>query len=118
MNKRLEVGDMVVCIEGSRCDEFDNYYFKTVESITNTRAKTSGGVTLLREPNKNNKYDTYGKSHVYCGEWSLYTEEIKKKAFQARKIREHRKKINDWFKDFKPDFAIKEALYKQFNQEA
>lgn len=117
MSKRLEVGDIVVCVEGSRYDEFCSYYFKTVESVTNTRAKITGNVTLLREPNIRNKYDVYGKISIY-GEWELLTEEIKAKAFSVRKSREHRKKINDWFKDFKPDFATKEALYKQFNPEA
>ena len=117
MSKRLEVGDMVVYVEGSRYDEFCNYYFKTVESVTNTRAKISGGVTLLREPNKRNKYDVYGKMSIY-GEWELLTEEIKNKSSEARKVREHRRKINDWFKNFSPDFATKEVLYKQFNQES
>ena len=27
----------------------------------------------------------------------------------------YKKKVNRWFEDFKPDFATKEALYKQFN---
>ena len=117
MSKRLEVGDNVVCIEPSRYDEFRNYYFKTVESVTNTRAKITGGETLSREPNKHNKYDVYGKMSIYR-KWELLTEEIKNKAFEARKVREHRRKINDWFKDFKPDFATKESLYKQFNQES
>lgn len=117
MSKRLEVGDMVVCIEGSRYDEFCNYYFKTVESVTNTRAKITGNVTLLREPNNRNKYDVYGKISIY-GKWELLTEEIKNKAYEARKVREHSRKINDWFKNFSPDFATKEVLYKQFNQES
>lgn len=57
----------------------------------------------------------YGKQSIYC-EWELLTEEIKVKAFSVRKTREYRKKINDWFKDFKPDFTTKEALYKHFIQ--
>lgn len=114
MSKRLEVGDEVVCVESSRYDEFDNYYFKTVESVTKTRAKLTGGTTLLREPNKRGKYDVYGNKSIH-GEWELLTEEINVKARSERKTREHRKKINDWFKNFNPDFATKESLYKQFN---
>ena len=114
MSKRLEVGDNVVCIEPSRYDEFDNYYFKTVVSVTDKRAKLSSTETLLREPNKHNKYALYGKSPFF-GEWKLLTEEIKAKVFHVRQTRGHRKKINEWFEDFKPDFATKEALYKQFN---
>lgn len=59
----------------------------------------------------------YGKTAIY-GEWELLTEEIKKKAFETRKVREHRKKIIYWFINFSPDFATKESLYKQFNQES
>ena len=78
MSKRLEVGDNVVCIEPSRYDEFDNYYFKTVVSVTDKRAKLSSTEALLREPNKHNKYALYGKSPFF-GEWQLLTEEIKAK---------------------------------------
>ena len=34
-----------------------------------------------------------------------------------KKEMDQTKKINDWFKNFSPDFVTKEALYKQFNPE-
>ena len=116
MSKRLEVGDEVVCIEWSRSDKYDNYYFETIKSVTNTRAKTSGNTTLLRDPNKDNIFDVYGKA-TRRGYWILADEETKQKALSVKSERDHTKKINDWFKNFSPDFATKEVLYKQFNPE-
>ena len=114
MSKRLEVGDEVVCVQWSRWDKNDNYYFETIKSVTNTRAKTSGNTTLLREPNKDNKFDVYGTPRQR-GYWMLSDEETKQKALSVNTERDQTKKINDWFKNFSPDFATKEALYKQFN---
>ena len=113
MSKRLEVGDEVVCVEWRRFDNNKSYHFETIVSTTNTRAKTSGNTMLLREPNLTNIYGVYGKL-IRRGNWIIADEETKQKALSVKN--EH--KINDWFKDFKPDFATKEALYKQFNQES
>ena len=112
--KRLEVGDEVICVEWSRWDKHDNYYFETIKSVTNTRAKTSENTVLLRDPNKSNQYDVYGKLKRR-GYWILSDEETKQKAISIKAERDHIKKINDWFKNFSPDFATKESLYKQFN---
>lgn len=117
MSKRLEVGDEVICVEWSRCGKHDNYYFETIKSVTNTRAKTFENTTLLRKPNKSNQYDVYGKL-TRRGYWIISDEETKQKALSVNTERDHTKKINDWFKYFKPDFATKEALYKQFNPES
>ena len=117
MSKRLEVGDEVICVEWSRWGKHDNYYFETIKSVTNTRAKTFENTTLLRKPNKSNQYDVYGKI-VRRGCWTIVDFETKQKALSVKAERDHAKKISDWFKDFNPDFATKEVLYKQFNQES
>jgi hypothetical protein len=115
MSKKLEVGDEVVCVQWNHWDEHDNYYLENIISVTNTRAKTSGGTTLLREPNKHNKYEVYGKM-IKRGYWILSDKETKQKILEIKAECDHESKINNWFRYFNPDFATKESLYKQFNQ--
>jgi hypothetical protein len=114
MSKILEVGDEVVCVQWTHlCG--NNYYIESITHVTKMRAITSGGTTLLRNPDKNNKYRVYGEIKNR-GYWVFANENLKNEIISHNKHTDYVRKINNWFRSFKPDFATKEALYKQFNQ--
>ena len=111
MSKRLEVGDEVV---------FDGYYgsysIETVLSVTGKRAKLSNHTTLIRDLGESKTYTIYGRSY-HRGFYKNLTPELKKELEERSKKRDYESKVERWFKDFSPDFATKESLYKQFNPE-
>lgn len=111
MSKKLEVGDEVVC-EGF----YGGYSIETVVSTTDKRAKLSDRTVLIRELDETGTYTVYGKSYSR-GIYKQATPELKQKHEERSKKLEYESKIDKWFRLFKPDFATKESLYKQFNQE-
>ena len=112
MSKRLEVGDEVV-FDGY----YGNYSIETVVSVTGKRAKLSNNTTLVRDLGESKTYTIYGRSYNR-GVYKNLTPELKKELEERSKKKNYESKIEKWFISFKPDFATKEALYKQFNPES
>lgn len=112
MSKILEVGDKVLFV-----GDYGDYREETVVSVTEKRAKLTYKTVLIREYNElTESFIVYGKTY-YRGSYRPYTSELKTNLEEKSKRREYESKIDRWFRTFHPDFATKEALYKQFNPE-